>query len=825
MKKKRGFTLIELLAVVVVLGIVTLIATPVIKNILLSTRRNAFKDSAYGIVNSAKNYYSNQTSNYNFSGKTFTFNSDIKDLNFDGKKPEGGTVTVREDGEIELYVTDGEFCAYKSFENTDIFISNVTEKGCAKTLEKPNIKTIGKKVTSNTIALEAQCTLDSNSKSKIIKYEFSKDGINWNSKIVDEKYLNYYTYKDLKQDDKYTFKARCITDMGITAEEDVNITLRDITKPSIVIPSGWAREKNVTINYPKGRYKYQMSEDEGKTWENIKTESGSSYNTYKKTYQNNGTIILARVLDESGNYVNSDSAKITGIDRTNPNCRLEVESGTKATDDNIWYKSNVVIKAVTWDSESGIENTGVTNKTTEDYSSEKYTLTTDGENTIYGYVKDKAGNKNNCSITILKDSTPPSCKYIENSTWTKNDVEISIKCASDATSGCGNKISTWKITKTRKKIEKTATIQDNAGNVTTCKKTMNVYVDKTSPTITISSITNMAHNSYRVNLSIKDSDSGLKSYTVAGGGSKSTTSTTIPSYYVATKVSTITFKIIDNVGNTTTKTFNLNASYQYIEQLYTAGLGRHANSTELKYWYDQYKAGQMPINQLVKNIYLSTEATNKWKNNNSGFVTALYKGVLGREPDSEGHEYWTKELNSGTAKSKLLDTVMALDEFQELIDFYSFNYEVKYDATASSATCTACPSGTYQSGNKCIGTRSYDCSESCSITSTTWDYIGKPPRLYNTCKTGVAYIGIYKYTGCVCTEGKSWSPIGITECSAYYKGARSTTTGTCSKTCTEEYEASTVTCSCSTGKMIDNMCYTCPKGGTFDSTTKQCTIN
>ena len=193
---------------------------------------------------------------------------------------------------------------------------------------------------------------------------------------------------------------------------------------------------------------------------------------------------------------------------------------------------------------------------------------------------------------------------------------------------------------------------------------MNVYVDKTSPTITIPSITNMAHNSYRVNLSIKDSDSGLKSYTVAGGGSESTTSTTIPSYYVATKVSTITFKIIDNVGNTTTKTFNLNASYQYIEQLYTAGLGRHANSTELKYWYDQYKAGQMPINQLVKNIYLSTEATNKWENNNSGFVTALYKGVLGREPDSEGHEYWTKELNSGTAKSKLLDTVMALDEFQ-----------------------------------------------------------------------------------------------------------------------------------------------------------------
>lgn len=47
--RKKGFTLIELLAVIVILAVIALIATPIILNIIEKARKSAFKDSAYGI--------------------------------------------------------------------------------------------------------------------------------------------------------------------------------------------------------------------------------------------------------------------------------------------------------------------------------------------------------------------------------------------------------------------------------------------------------------------------------------------------------------------------------------------------------------------------------------------------------------------------------------------------------------------------------------------------------------------------------------------------------------------------------------------------------
>ena len=47
MKEKRGFTLIELLAVIVILAVIALIATPIILGIIDDTKKSAFKDSVY----------------------------------------------------------------------------------------------------------------------------------------------------------------------------------------------------------------------------------------------------------------------------------------------------------------------------------------------------------------------------------------------------------------------------------------------------------------------------------------------------------------------------------------------------------------------------------------------------------------------------------------------------------------------------------------------------------------------------------------------------------------------------------------------------------
>ncbi len=50
MDKKKGFTLVELLAVIVILAIIALIATPIILNVINDAKKQAAKDSFYGYM-------------------------------------------------------------------------------------------------------------------------------------------------------------------------------------------------------------------------------------------------------------------------------------------------------------------------------------------------------------------------------------------------------------------------------------------------------------------------------------------------------------------------------------------------------------------------------------------------------------------------------------------------------------------------------------------------------------------------------------------------------------------------------------------------------
>lgn len=53
---KKGFTLIELLAVIIILAIVALVATPIILNVVDDARQSAAKSEASMIVSGVNNY-------------------------------------------------------------------------------------------------------------------------------------------------------------------------------------------------------------------------------------------------------------------------------------------------------------------------------------------------------------------------------------------------------------------------------------------------------------------------------------------------------------------------------------------------------------------------------------------------------------------------------------------------------------------------------------------------------------------------------------------------------------------------------------------------
>lgn len=58
MNRNKGFTLIELLAVIVILAIIALIATPIVLGIINDTKESANKQSAEFIVNAVEQSYS-----------------------------------------------------------------------------------------------------------------------------------------------------------------------------------------------------------------------------------------------------------------------------------------------------------------------------------------------------------------------------------------------------------------------------------------------------------------------------------------------------------------------------------------------------------------------------------------------------------------------------------------------------------------------------------------------------------------------------------------------------------------------------------------------
>ena len=96
--KRKGFTLIELLGVIVVLAVIAIITTPVILGVIEKSKKESYRNSIYGIMESANIYLANHLTNI---GKTkeiaFTCNGincsneEGDSLDFKGTVPKSGT--------------------------------------------------------------------------------------------------------------------------------------------------------------------------------------------------------------------------------------------------------------------------------------------------------------------------------------------------------------------------------------------------------------------------------------------------------------------------------------------------------------------------------------------------------------------------------------------------------------------------------------------------------------------------------------------------------------------------------------------------------------
>jgi prepilin-type N-terminal cleavage/methylation domain-containing protein len=132
----KGFTLIELLAVIVILAIIALIATPLILNVIDDSKKGAFKSSAYGIIEAAELQYATEILGSDKEEKNYIYengqliNNNGNDLNYKGNKPQNGEVRINKDGEIAIVIHNGKYCAEKTYDASEVKISETTKEKC-----------------------------------------------------------------------------------------------------------------------------------------------------------------------------------------------------------------------------------------------------------------------------------------------------------------------------------------------------------------------------------------------------------------------------------------------------------------------------------------------------------------------------------------------------------------------------------------------------------------------------------------------------------------------------------------------------------------------
>ena len=210
-EKNKGFTLVELLAVIVILALIALIATPIILNVINDAKKQAAKDSAYGYMDAVEKYIvSSELEDKSITDGTYS----VEDLNsmgvsVKGSTPDSGNIEIKE-GAVKSYNLgiDGYYITKdkvekvsttKKIENgTAVYYNPVSgekctgyteansttgkNSGCMKWYvfnDKEGNATVNVILDHNTTAKVAYNSTGSNSEMKEVKIKLEEDTKDW----------------------------------------------------------------------------------------------------------------------------------------------------------------------------------------------------------------------------------------------------------------------------------------------------------------------------------------------------------------------------------------------------------------------------------------------------------------------------------------------------------------------------------------------------------------------------------------------------------------------------------------------------------------------
>jgi hypothetical protein len=103
----------------------------------------------------------------------------------------------------------------------------------------------------------------------------------------------------------------------------------------------------------------------------------------------------------------------------------------------------------------------------------------------------------------------------------------------------------------------------------------------------------------------------------------------------------------------------------FVTRLYENFLQRQPDTVGLANWVDALQSGGETGANVVKGFVLSPEYMSR-PLSNSDYVTALYRVIFSREPDSLGLNAWVSILENGCTNKKVLSGFVNSDEFRNL---------------------------------------------------------------------------------------------------------------------------------------------------------------
>ena len=208
-EKNKGFTLVELLAVIVILALIALIATPIILNVINDAKKQAAKDSAYGYMDAVEKYIvSSELEDKSIKDGTYSVEELNKKISVKGSTPDNGNIEIKNssvksydigiDGYVVINGKVDKVSTTKSFKNgTAVYYNPETGNKCSKEASKSTTgtksgcmkwyvfndkegnATVNVILDHNTTANVAWNSTGSNSEMKEVKIKLEEDTKDW----------------------------------------------------------------------------------------------------------------------------------------------------------------------------------------------------------------------------------------------------------------------------------------------------------------------------------------------------------------------------------------------------------------------------------------------------------------------------------------------------------------------------------------------------------------------------------------------------------------------------------------------------------------------